>query len=337
LKHIAEKVIADKPHENPQRTQKIKEFLAAKDFARLGEILGVKVIHISERDTQITDKPKKVNEFVNTWSPGGLYEEGVAPAELGWGTHEKKLPADALTHETYGPSNQILLMTRGMNTIVRTWVPNPRYNGGSNREKEGYDILGMVIRHGEAYTIPKHLTVHNEKGETVYRPTVHYAYCPTDSAIASLQELRANHYEYPDPGTMRVLKDEIISGEDILGCLLMGHDFGSWWIGSLLTIEESRELVPHQNATTVQVASSLCAAIHWMVKNPRAGVNPPDSLPYDEIMPMVMPFLGPFISRPVDWDPAKGLRAETMSDYTRRRIAEGDDRWQFDSFLFSAF
>ena len=63
-------------------------------YNRLASDLGVKVIHISERDTQISDKPKGVNEFVNTWSIEGFFEEGTAPAEMGWGTHEK-MPAAA--------------------------------------------------------------------------------------------------------------------------------------------------------------------------------------------------------------------------------------------------
>src|ERR687895_416551 len=46
----------------------------------------------------------------------------------------------------------------------------------------------MVIRHGEAFSISEYLTV-EENGEAVYRPTVHYAYCPADAAIASLHEL----------------------------------------------------------------------------------------------------------------------------------------------------
>ena len=58
--------------------------------------LGVKVIHCSERDTQITDRPKQVDEFVNTWSIEGFREEGTTTAEMGWGTHEKQLPAAGL-------------------------------------------------------------------------------------------------------------------------------------------------------------------------------------------------------------------------------------------------
>ena len=70
----------------------VENALASDNFPVLAQILGVKVIHIAERDTQVANKPKLVGEFVNTWSVEGFYEEGIAPAELGWGTHEKHFP-----------------------------------------------------------------------------------------------------------------------------------------------------------------------------------------------------------------------------------------------------
>ncbi|MBI2348271.1 MAG: saccharopine dehydrogenase NADP-binding domain-containing protein, partial [Deltaproteobacteria bacterium] len=158
---IAEKILKEKPSD-PRRPG-LEKALADKNFATLAQLAGVKVIHISERDTQITDKPKRANEFVNTWSIEGFFEEGVAPAELGWGTHERYVPENAFFHKT-GPKNQICLSTLGMKTWVRSWVPCG-------------EITGMVIRHGEAFSISDRLTVWKD-GEAVYRPTVHYAYCP---------------------------------------------------------------------------------------------------------------------------------------------------------------
>ncbi len=58
-------------------------------WAQLAYKLGIKVIHIAERDTQTANPPKRVGEFVNTWSVDGFVGEGFQPAELGWGTHEK--------------------------------------------------------------------------------------------------------------------------------------------------------------------------------------------------------------------------------------------------------
>src|ERR1700674_1739711 len=59
------------------------------DWAELAQRVGVKVIHVAERDTQVSTIPKEPNEFVNTWSVDGFVSEGSQPAELGWGSHER--------------------------------------------------------------------------------------------------------------------------------------------------------------------------------------------------------------------------------------------------------
>jgi homospermidine synthase len=314
LEDIATAILADKP--NDPRTEELVAALSAKDYAKLAMLEGVKTIHISERDTQITDRPKQVNEFVNTWSVAGLYEEGVAPAELGWGTHERTMPKGAMMHAE-GPQNQICLTSKGMNTWVRSWVPCG-------------EITGMVIRHGESFTIPDKLTVW-ENGKAIYRPTVHYAYCPCDAAINSIHELEMRQFVCQN--NQRIMNDEITSGRDELGCLLMGHDFKSWWIGSLLDIEETRKLTPHQNATTLQVAISAVAASMWMLQHENEGVCVPDDLDSDEILKIAKPYLGPFISEPVDWTPLQN-RKNLFLDYGATPPRE-EDVWQFSTFLVS--
>ena len=67
-------------------------------WGQLAHKLGVKGIHIAERDTQRSKKPKPMNVFVNTWSVEGFVSEGMQPAELGWGTHEKWMPDNGRTH-----------------------------------------------------------------------------------------------------------------------------------------------------------------------------------------------------------------------------------------------
>ncbi len=294
--------------------EEIRHWIDTRTFNRLARKLGVKVIHCSERDTQITDRPKEVDEFVNTWSIEGFREEGITTAEMGWGTHEKELPALAFEHAE-GPRNQICLARMGMNTWVRSFVP-------------GYTIHGMVVRHGEAFTISDHLTVW-EDGRAVYRPTMHYAYCPCDSAIASLQELRG--YDYRLQPRLRIMTDEITHGADILGALLMGHAYNAWWTGSDLSIEESRRLVPHQNATTMQVAISVVAASMWMIENPDRGVCVPDDLPHDYVLPIANPYLGRCISAPFDWTPL--THRTEFFDRDDKPDLDREDPWQFKNFL----
>ena len=315
LEDIAKKIISDKPKD--KRVKILKEALDNKNYPELAKTTGVKVIHISERDTQITDKPKDVDEFVNTWSIEGFFEEGIAPAEMGWGTHEKNIPEGACFHKQ-GPKNQICIARMGVNTWVRSWVPD-------------CEITGMVIRHGEAFGISDRLTLRDKKGKAVYRPTVHYAYCPCDSAINSLRELEMRRYNLHK--NQRIMNDEIIKGEDRLGVLLMGHDFNSWWTGSLLDIGETRKLAPGQNATTLQVAISVVAAAKWMIENPNRGFNLPDDIPHEDIMKTSKPYLGPFISKPVDWTPLKNYN-KTFRTLGIKKPKE-KEMWQFTTFLIS--
>ena len=84
----------------------------------------------------------------------------------------------------------------------------------------------------------------------------------------------------------------------------MGHAYNSWWTGSVLSIEESRRLVPNQNATTMQVAISVVAAAMWMVENPDRGVCVPDDLPHEYMLNIARPYLGQSISDPFRLDAA---------------------------------
>ena len=141
-------------------------------------------------------------------------------------------------------------------------------------------------------------------------PTVHYAYHPSDAAINSVLELRMRGWSMQP--RQRILNDEIISGRDELGVLLMGHPYRSWWTGSLLSIDEARAVVPNQNATTLQVAGSIIAAVTWMIDHPNEGVCVPDDLPWRDVLQGRRAYLGTMHSGAIDWDPVTS-RATTCS------------------------
>jgi homospermidine synthase len=300
----------------------IETALSEQNFAHLAMDLGVKVIHCSEHDQQVVTRPKNLDEFVNTWSVEGLIEEGMAPAELGWGTHEGNLPDLAHVPKS-GPKNQIFLAQMGINTWVRSWIPSQ-------------EILGLLIRHGEAFGLSENLTVRSkEDPETViYRPTVHYAYMPCNETLISLHELRAKNYQRHT--SSRILNEDIVKGDDILGALIMGHHYKSWWTGSILSIEESRELVPNQNATTVQVAIGVVAALMWMIENPKCGFCLPDDLPYEKVLAVAKPYLGQLVSQASDWTPTKNI-----NHYFKERTPiasskeDTEKMWCFENFCFT--
>ena len=314
LVDIAQKML-NEDNVSPKVKYRIKECLKAKIFSHLARELNVKVIHISERDTQITNRPKRYNEFVGTWSIEGLREEGIAPAEMGWGTHETDIPLFS-TFPPANSKNKIFLSQMGMNTWVRSWVPNE-------------EIIGMVIRHAEAISISSHLTV-EEKGKIAYCPTVHYAYMPCNETITSLHELRCRNYDLQK--SLRIMSDEIVEGEDILGALIMGHKYNSWWTGSILDIRESRRLVPHQNATTVQVAIGAVSAVIWMLENPQRGLCGPDDLPYECILDIARPYLGKLVSTASDWTPLKNY--QIFFKENPNLCLDRKNIWSFNNFLF---
>lgn len=277
------------------------------EWAALAQKLGIKVIHIAERDTQVSSVPKKQNEFVNTWSVDGFVGEGAQPAELGWGTHEKNWPRDGRRYD-FGPQSAIYLMQPGAGTRVRTWTPR----AGS--------FHGFLITHGESISIADFLTA-RDGDKVLYRPTVHYAYHPSDAAVLSVHEFAGRNWQIQDH--KRILMDDIVDGIDELGVLLAGHKKNAYWYGSQLSIQEARQLVPHNSATSLQVCVSVLAGVIWAVENPNAGVVEPDEMDFRRILEICMPYLGPVTGAYTEWHPLveRGRLFEEDLDLT--------DPWQF--------
>jgi homospermidine synthase len=279
-------------------------------WGRLAKELGVKVIHIAERDTQRAEVAKVPGEFVNTWSIDGFVGEGCQPAELGWGSHEKELPPDGRRHE-FGSQAAIYLMRPGASTRVRTWTP-----------QEG-PFHGFLITHNESISIADYLTV-REGDAVAYRPTVHYAYHPCDDAVLSVHELAGKAWNIQP--RKRLMMEEITAGVDELGVLLMGHEKGAYWFGSLLSIEEARELAPYNNATSLQVTAAVLGGVIWAMENPQAGIVEPDEIDHARILEIARPYLGELVGAYSDWTPL----------WDRQRLfpedVDTDDPWQFKNF-----
>ncbi|MGH8208776.1 MAG: homospermidine synthase [Steroidobacteraceae bacterium] len=277
------------------------------DWGDLAHRLGIKVIQIAERDTQVSDVPKKVGEFVNTWSVDGFVGEGSQPSEMGWGTHERNFPRDGKRHDS-GCMAAIYLMQPGAGTRVRTWTPRAGH------------FTGFCITHSEAISLADYYTV-RDGAQVVHRPTVHYAYHPCDSAIVSIHELVGRNYVQQE--RQRILMTDITQGIDELGVLLAGHKKNAYWYGSQLSIEEARKLAPYNNATSLQVTSAVMAGVVWAMENPNCGIVEPDEMDFRRAIDLCLPYLGPVVGQYTDWTPL----------HERERLFSEDidksDPWQF--------
>jgi len=308
ISHLVKVGLLEVAEDKRQGTQKPN---TKEEWARLARDLGLKSIHVAEHDTQIANRPKRPGEFVNTWSVPGFYGEGMQPAELGWGTHEKRMPADA-GEQRMGRRSTIYLNRPGMSTEVRSWTPL------------GGPMIGFCITHGESVTLSDYFTLWDGQ-RPLYRPTVHYAYHPCNDAVLSVRELRMSNWKVQPEA--RILGEEIVDGIDELGALLMG-DFGALWYGSQLGIDEARRLLgPQFNATSVQIAAPVLAGALWLIQHPDRGLVEPEDLDHDYVMDICRPYLGPVVAARSDWTPLKdrsGVFDEPGLDWT--------DPWQFQNF-----
>jgi homospermidine synthase len=130
---------------------------------------------------------------------------------------------------------------------------------------------------------------------------------------------------------LRIMADEITSGIDELGVLVMGHGLTGWWTGSQLDIHEARQLVPGQNATTLQVAAAVVGGLVYMLDNPSRGLLVPDELPYKEILAVAGAYLGPCPSVRTNWTPLDS-RSRLFGKWGAALVEEAD-LWQFASFV----
>ncbi|MBX3566867.1 MAG: homospermidine synthase [Rhizobiaceae bacterium] len=282
-------------------------------WAKLMKKAGVKGIHIAERDTQRTKNPKPMNVFWNTWSVEGFISEGLQPAELGWGTHEKWMPKNAKTHKK-GSQAAIYLEQPGANTRVRSWCPTPGPQ------------YGFLVTHNEAISIADFFTVRDKHGEVTFRPTCHYAYHPCNDAVLSLHEMFGAAGR-AQPVHHVLNEDELVDGVDELGVLLYGHDKNAYWYGSQLSLQEARKLAPYQNATGLQVTSAVLAGMVWALENPQAGIVEADEMDFHRCLEVQSAYLGPVKGYYTDWTPLQDRPGLFKEDLDTK------DPWQFRNIL----
>ena len=120
--------------------------------------------------------PKPMDVFVNTWSVEGFISEGLQPAELGWGTHEKWMPANAHKHKTG---------CRRGDLPDCSPAPIRACAHGRRRRRRNTASWSRTTSRSRSPTTSRCATA----ARLVYRPTCHYAYHPCNDAVLSLHEM----------------------------------------------------------------------------------------------------------------------------------------------------
>lgn len=285
-------------------------------YAELAQKMGLRVIHISEKDSQITNKPRKRNEYLNTWSSDAIswYGEAIGNIEISWGTHEKNT-YDKIVDSLSNPYQKIM-DRKGYTTFGLTYTPISR------------NTVGMLIRHEECYTICRKLSIVDNNNNIVYKPSCYYVYKPCDSSMASINELIERNNDYHRK--TRLMTCDIIEGRDELGCNLFFENGEIWWIGSLLDINEARLTFDNQdteliNATLLQVLAGYMGGLFYLIQSIQSktyrGLLLPEDMPVKQFLKWTRPLLGPFgLMEIKDWN---------------IECKDKKNLWQFSDFLIN--
>lgn len=271
-----------------------------KNYSKIACGLGLEVIHIAEKDTQIPKKSaiKKYGPlsetFYNFWSCKGYVEESIDPTALGFGTHEQINESTWLGkagHVKMG--HQIVIPIRSMNVLANSVIPN--LNG-----RKVTKIKGRVISHGEASTICQFLQIKkkvkgSEKPKLIYRPSVYYVYESSPISQMSLSVLKKNDYKIQK--NEHVFKsEETLSGSDTVGSLLIfSKESGipPFYMGTIVDNDYLQKFSPvFLNATTIQVLGGIYGSIAYMLKHPKDGVHFSETLPSESFVKLSKITLG---------------------------------------------
>ena len=252
------------------------------EFCKLAKSLGLEEIHISELDTQTFYTKFEKDHFYSTWSAVGFIAESLDPVQMGWGSNR---PRDEGFRPREGEGNVRIFPVRGMDAMCKSVVLGSDGNV--------LEINGMLIPHAEADTISSFLT----DGE--YCPSVFYVYQPSSLAFESLKQLRDKEYHPPPHEKCHVMtNDEVRSGFDSVGTLLLFKNGKTHWCGSVVDCEFSRKLgFKHSNPTIVQVAAGVWSATKWLQTHKHSGYSEPEELNFNKILEFAMPYLGNFYSK----------------------------------------
>eukprot|EP00457_Paulinella_chromatophora_P005249 gb/GEZN01005263.1/.p1 GENE.gb/GEZN01005263.1/~~gb/GEZN01005263.1/.p1 ORF type:complete len:518 (-),score=77.87 gb/GEZN01005263.1/:255-1808(-) len=292
-----------------------KRLREQKDWAGMAQELGVKVVHVAERDTQVPVKPRPAKHFTNTWSIDGFILEGVKQcADIGWGTHERTLPPNGHPF-SFGCKAAIRLAEPSASVKTLSFVPTFG------------EQVAMCIAHHEISSIADLLTKANQHGEVQYRPTVLFAYRPSEDGMNSIQEI----FEHGDTEWHEkkhvYLPEEIQDGGcDELGILMCtnAEESGTYWYGSTVYSDEARRLAPYNISTTQQVAAGMLSGALWMTRNPRKGLCEPEDIEeYDQVLKDATPFLGKLHLCRSSWTPRGGLPEDDLTwQFQNLRVTE---------------
>jgi homospermidine synthase len=286
-------------------SKQLLSYYKLKDHKNLARLLKIRTIHCSEIDTQVAQNIKKIhNKFINTWSCVGLITEGIEPAEIQIGTHERTLPFEYSNISQ--PIPQLITTKKAGKDIQMKSIVPLKINDNGNIEFTY--IKGRCIHHGEGISLNRYL------GSFEYSPTMHYVYqlspgtdkLMNDLSVSELINITKKNSNWK----VLNMHDDKIQGYDNIGALfiLEENPFTGkkqpycHWTGSILSTEYTLNVLKDNffGPTIIQVMAGILSGVKWINKNKNQGLIFGEDVDDTYILKHIKKYLGKYYSGPVD-------------------------------------
>lgn len=292
--------------------KKYKQLLKENKFNELAYELKIKMIHVNDIDLQAVNQEYKDDTLYSTWCIDSFFFEMLSEATLNIGTHEN------VNYENecrYLDKEKGFLELKKMaaDTKCRTYYPNGEFEG-------------FLVPHEETITIAQGLELKNNN-DVIYRPSVMFLYSPCEYAKNYFKNSKLNNYPDPDPDKPQdlenqnepiivrgykypnnaeiVYQENINSGTEYVGVLLLGDNFNPVWVGNRIEpkfLYKNKKNSYWQTPTITPVAMSALAAVTWMLKNKECGgiYFPDEIIDYKYILKIAEKYISKTIYKTFD-------------------------------------
>ena len=277
-----------------KKDEYLNKLLKEKKFNILAKELDIKQIHVNDNDFQKVKDKFDNNTLFSTWSIDSFFFEILSEATANIGPHEiidYKENCNMIDNK----NGFLEFKDLAFNKTGKTYYPKGIFNG-------------YLVPHEETITIAKSLEV-KDKNKTVYRPTVVFLYSPCDYSIDYMNNAKVEEYtkqkdllqdaknnptpiirgfKYPKRAQI-IYKENINSGTEYVGVLLLGSKFDPVWVGNRIEkhyLYKNKKDSYWQTPTITPVSMSALAACCWMIKHKNnGGIYFPDDIDdYNEII-----------------------------------------------------
>ena len=253
----------------------MQSLLEQNNYAKIAQLLGIEIIHISDIDTTKTNFAAKEKCVYSTWNIESFCEETLGQSELALGTDVNIKIFDGMV-DSYNEDKGFLLLNKTpLDCPEQSYSPWGSFNG-------------YIVPHEEMYTISDFLSV-EENGKVSYKPSVYFVYKPSEIAVDSLLNYRKDNYITYE--SHLIMPEDIASGGEAVGIVIDGKNFTTRYFGNKLLSP-----IENETPTILQVSASAYAAFRYMLNNPNKGFLFPEEVDDEQVLEYAKPILNSFDS-----------------------------------------